>query len=351
MKFSNFLFPASMDPQKDDVVIEETLREARLCDELGMDMLWLAEHHFDGICAYVDPVSFAAAIAASTKQINIGFAVAQMSLHHPIRMAEQMSLIDNISKGRLTVGLGRGTAYNVYDYQGYGIDPAEAYERLLEAEDIMIKAWTTENYEHKGKFWNLRLPMLRPRPYTKPHPPIVRACSGEEAMVGMAKAGRPFLMNIQSNEVTRHRMDLYRKTMRESGFDEATVARNVDDTWIWKNIFVGETDAEAERLARPAFDTQQKFRSAMREKVYKEQGLLLKTETAPAARNQIQHSMLCGSPDTVTEALAEIDKIGVGGLILVFRIGPMPHEVAANSIKLFMQKVAPHFRNKKTVIH
>ena len=165
-------------------------------------------------------------------------------------------------------------------------------------------------------------------------------------MLGMARAGRPFLMNIQSNEVTKHRMDLYRKTMRESGFDEATVARNVDDTWVWRNIFVAETDAEAERLALPAFQIQQEFRAAMRKRVYEEQGLLLKQETAPAARNQVQHSMLCGSPATVAEALAEIDRIGVGGLILVFRIGPMPHEVAANSIRLFMQKVAPEFQRK-----
>src|SRR6478752_8210801 len=327
MKFSNFLFPASMDPAKDQQIIQETLREAQLCDELGMDMLWLAEHHFDGICAYVDPVAFAAALASSTKQIRIGFAVAQMSLHHPIRMAEQMALIDNI-----------------YDYQGYGIDPAEAYERLVEAEDLMIKAWTTENYEHKGKYWNLRLPLLRPRPYTKPHPFIVRACSSEEAMLGMAKAGRPFLMNVQSNEVTKHRMDLYRKTMRESGFDEATVARNVDNTWVWRNIFVAETDAEAKRLAIPAFETQAEFRQAMRKKVYDEQGLMLKQESGPVARNQVQHSVLCGSPDTVAQAIAEIDKIGVGGLILVFRLGPMPYEVAESSIRLFMQKVAPQFQ-------
>src|SRR3954449_11531870 len=140
MKFSNFLFPEAMEPSQDHRVIEETLREACLCDELGMQMLWLAAHNFDGVCAYVDPVTFAAALAASTRRIQIGFAVAQMSLHHPIRMAEQMALIDNISKGRLVVGLGRGTAYNIYDYQGYGIDPAEAYERLLEAEDLMIKA-------------------------------------------------------------------------------------------------------------------------------------------------------------------------------------------------------------------
>jgi len=344
MKFSNFLFPASMDPAKDQQVVEETLREAQLCDALGMEMLWLAEHHFDGICAYVDPISFAAAIAASTKQIHIGFAVAQMSLHHPIRMAEQISLIDNITRGRIVVGLGRGTAYNIYDYQGYGIDPKEAYERLIEAEEIMIKAWTTENYEHKGKFWNVKLPLLRPRPYTKPHPTIVRAAASEQAMLDMARAGRPFLMNIQTNETTQQRMDLYRKTMREGGFDEATIARNVDDTWIWRNIFVAETDAEAERLAQPAFESQQEFRMAMRKKVYAEQGLLLKEEKGPVARNNAAHSLVCGSPATVIEEISKIDKIGVGGLILVFRLGPMPYEVAANSIKLFMNKVAPQFR-------
>lgn len=346
MKFSNFLFPASMDPSQDDQVIHETLREARLCDELGMEMLWLAEHHFDGICAYVDPVTFAAALAASTERIRIGFAVAQMSLHHPVRMAEQMALIDNISRGRLLVGLGRGTAYNVYDYQGYGIDPAEAHERLIESEEIMLRAWTTENYEHRGKFWNLRLPLLRPRPYTKPHPPIIRACASEEAALEMARAGRPFLMNVQSNEVTRHRMGLYRRTMRQAGFDAATVARNVADTWIWRNIFVAETDAEAERLALPAFQTQAEFRQAMRRRIYEEQGVLLKPEITPAARSDPRHSLLCGSPATVAAAIAEIDQIGVGGLILVFRIGPMPYVVAEKSIRLFMQKVAPEFPDK-----
>jgi alkanesulfonate monooxygenase SsuD/methylene tetrahydromethanopterin reductase-like flavin-dependent oxidoreductase (luciferase family) len=85
----------------------------------------------------------------------------------------------------------------------------------------------------------------------------------------------------------------------------------------------------------------------MRRKVYEEQGLLLKQETGPIARNQVQHSLLCGSPATVCDAIAEIDRIGVGGLILVFRLGPMPYDVAANSIRLFMKKVAPEFRHKR----
>jgi len=334
-----------MDPAGDHQIIEETLSEARLCDALGMEMLWLAEHHFDGICAYVDPVAFAAAIAACTSRIRIGFAVAQMALHHPIRLAEQMALIDNISRGRLVVGLGRGTAYNIYDYQGYGIDPAEAHERLLEAEDVMVRAWTTENFEHRGKFWTLRLPLLRPRPYTTPHPPLIRACATEESTLDMARAGRPFLMNVQTNEVTRDRMDRYRATMRAAGFDEAAVARNVADTWVWRNVFVASTDAEAERLARPAFHAQTEFRQAMRKRIFEEQGALLKPETSPAARNVPEHSLLCGSPATVARAIAEIDAIGVGGLILAFRIGPMPWEVAERSIRLFMDEVAPRFRS------
>lgn len=349
MKFSNFLFPASMDPARDGDVIRETMAEAQLCDRLGMDMVWLAEHHFDGICAYVDPVTFAAALAASTERIRIGFAVAQMSLHHPIRMAEQMSIIDNISKGRLVVGLGRGTAYNIYDYQGYGIDPDEAYDRLIEAEDIMIKAWTTENLRHEGKFWNIRMPKLRPTPYTKPHPFIVRAASSDEATLSMAREGRPFLMNIQSVETTKKRFDIYRATMRERGFPEERIEQNLDNTWVWRNVFVAETDAEAERIALPAFEAQQEFRMAMRKKVYAEQGLLLKQETGPVARNQAQHSIIYGSPATVAERIAKLDAIDVRGLLLVFRLGPMAYEVAANSIRLFMEKVAPQFRKTPAV--
>ena len=143
MRFSDFLFPEAREPALDAQVIRESLEEAKLCDALGVEVLWLAEHHFDGNCAYVDPVTFAAAVAACTTRLKIGFAVAQVSLHHPVRLAEQIALLDNLSEGRLIVGLGRGTAYNVYEYQGYGLDWREAGERYEEAEGIMLKAWTS----------------------------------------------------------------------------------------------------------------------------------------------------------------------------------------------------------------
>ena len=345
MKFSNFIFPAAEKPEDDGRVIRESLAEAQLCDRLGVDTVWLAEHHFDGICAYVDPVTFAAGLATSTDRIKIGFAVAQMSLHHPIRFAEQMNLIDHLSKGRLIVGLGRGTAYNIYDYQGFDIDPDEAQERLLEAEEIMLKAWTTDKYEHQGKYWNIKLPKLRPTPYTKPHPTILRASSSEHSMVDLAKQGRPFMMNVQSDEVTQHRMDLYRTTLKDTGYDDATIDQNVSDSWVWRNIFVAETDAEAERIGVPAFTRQHEFRAEMRKRVYKEQGVRLREEKSGIARNDPSHGLIYGSPATVAERLSKIDKIGVGGIMMTFRLGPMDADIANNSIELFMKQVATEFED------
>jgi alkanesulfonate monooxygenase SsuD/methylene tetrahydromethanopterin reductase-like flavin-dependent oxidoreductase (luciferase family) len=346
MKFSNFLFPDCRDPERDGIVIDETLREALLADELGIDVIWLAEHHFDGICAYVDPITFAGALATTTRHAKIGFAVVQTALHHPIRLAEQLAILDNITKGRLVVGLGRGSSYNIYDYQGFGIDHKEAQARLDEAEDVLVKVWTQEAFEHHGRFWDLNVPMLRPRPYTKPHPPLIRASSGEASLVELARQGRPFLMNVQPMAVTRHRIALYRKTMREAGFDEEAIARNLEECWVWRNIFVAETDAESERVGVPAFQAMVEARAALRNRIYRETGLRIEVPVAdlPSARASTEHGFIHGSPARVAEAIAETAALGIGGVIASFRLGPLPHEVAISSLTLFMRQVAPQFR-------
>jgi alkanesulfonate monooxygenase SsuD/methylene tetrahydromethanopterin reductase-like flavin-dependent oxidoreductase (luciferase family) len=348
MRFSNFLFPDSASAEDDGRVIEETLQEARLTDELGYDVIWLAEHHFDGICAYADPVSFAAALATATTHAKIGFAVAQMSLHHPIRFAEQMSVIDHLSKGRLIVGLGRGTAYNIYDFQGYGIDHRQAQARFEEAEAIMLEAWKGEPFEHHGTFFNLKLPALRPAPFTKPHPYVIRAAATEHGMLDVARQGRPFMMNVQSNAVTVQRMELYRQTLRDAGMPDSAIARNVEECWVWRNIFVAETDAEAERIAIPAFETMQARRTEMRNKVYQEQGVSIVPmplpSQAPPARSVVEHSLVYGSPATIAEKLAPIAATGVGGLIMQFRLGPMSYEQTASSLTLFRNAVMPALR-------
>ena len=345
MKFSNFLFPESKTPAGDYDVIEESLREAELSEKLGYDVIWLAEHHFDGGCAYVDPTTFAAAIAARTTKIKIGFAVAQMALHHPIRFAEQIALVDNISKGRMVVGVGRGTAYNFYEFRGFGIDPNEAHDMLLEVEDILVKSWTTNNYKHDGKYWQLELPVLRPQVFQKPHPPMIRACSGLESTLEMAREGRPFMMNVQSDETTVERLRQYQITMSEAGHSDETVAQSMADSWVWRNIFVADTDAEAEKLGIPYFREMRAYLQTNRDKMNTTAELQAQaTGAVGAARNSLEHGVIVGSPETVSERLQAVNDSGVGGVIIHFRLGAMPYDLNSHSMKLFAEQVMPNFK-------
>ena len=346
MRFSNFLFPDSRDPAQDGAVIDETVREALLSDELGVEFIWLAEHHFDGISVYADPIALAGALAASLKHAGLGFAVIQTALHHPIRLAEQMALLDHLTKGRLIVGLGRGSSYNIYDYQGFGLDHREAQARLDEAEAIMLKAWTGGAFVHDGQFWQLKVPMLRPRPYTSPHPPIIRGSSGDASLIELAQHGRPFLMNVQSLETTRRRVGLYRQAMQAAGHDAAAIAHNLAASWVWRNVFVAATDAEAERIGVPAFETMTRARAEMRNRIFAETGMRIEVPQSdlPGARTARGDGLIHGSPASVAADVAALDQLGIGGIIATFRLGPMPHEVAAESLRLFMTEVAPQFR-------
>ena len=344
MKFGDFLLPQSLTPDSDFTAIDEALREARLCDELGYDVLWLTEHHFSGESIYVDPATFAAAVAVQTTRIKVGFAVAQVALHHPVRLAEQVALIDNISRGRVIAGIGRGTRAQFYEYRGYGISPQEAQDRLLEAEEILLSIWTASDYRHHGKYWQIELPVLRPQVYQKPHPPIVRACATLDSTLEMARQGRPFLMTISSNETTQQRLDLYRQTMSETGYDEETIARNMQDTWALRNIVVAETDAEAQAVGVPALKSwlEEGGRRSRRlntpdDEAYIEAHRLRGGETRPDL-------LIHGSPATVSEELEKLQRTGIGGLIIRFRVGSMPWEATENSLRLFAQKVAPTFQ-------
>src|SRR5271154_340501 len=336
MKFGNFLFPESRDPAQDGAVIDDTLREAALSEALGFDAIWLSEHHFDGNSVYADPLAFAAALAMATRRAQLGFAVIQTSLYHPIRLAEQLALLDHLSKGRLLIGLGRGTFFNIYEYEGYGLAPAEAQARFEEAEEILLKAWTRDGFEHQGRFWNLRVPELRPRPYTKPHPEIYRSSSSEESLHRLGRQGRLVLINAHSNGVTRQRVEVYRRGLREAGFDDAEIAARVGKIWVWRTIYVGEHDAEAEAIGRPAFADMIAYRGSLRQQIRRERGVILSPDRAPGLEG-----FVCGGPATVAANLAELADIGIAGALMQFRLGSVPYEMTAASLERFARRVAP----------
>jgi alkanesulfonate monooxygenase SsuD/methylene tetrahydromethanopterin reductase-like flavin-dependent oxidoreductase (luciferase family) len=337
MKFGTFLFTQYADPTKDEQGIEETLAEARLSEQLGMDAVWLAEHHFDGTCVYVDPVSFAAALSQATSRVAIGFAVIQASLHHPIRLAEQLALLDHLSRGRLIVGLGRGSMFNTYEYAAYEIDPASSRERFEEIEEILLKGWAGGPVKHRGKFWNFEFPMLRPRPFTKPHPKLVHSIVSEASTIAFAKKASPFLMAGPADAIVK-RSELYRRTMRAAGHGEDTIAKVFAESWAWQHVVVSDTDDKAAAIGVPAFQGMMGYRATL------EANPVFGEIAKPVGPRGLPRSLVAGAPETVAAQLAPLKDAGIGGLILRFRIGELPHADAVASMRLFMDRVAPSLR-------
>jgi alkanesulfonate monooxygenase SsuD/methylene tetrahydromethanopterin reductase-like flavin-dependent oxidoreductase (luciferase family) len=154
-------------------------------------------------------------------------------------------------------------------------------------------------------------------------------------------------MNVQSLDATRRRVALYRDAMGEAGHDAAAIADNLKRSWVWRNVFVAATDAEAERIGVPLFEAMTRTRAELRNRIYAETGQRIEVPQSdlPEARADGAQGLLRGSPETVAAALAGIDELGIGGVLASFRLGPMPYSLAAESLGLFMREVAPTFRS------
>ena len=343
MRFGSFVFPVSHVPENDGAVIDRTLEEIELQESLGFDAAWLTEHHFDGACAFADPVVFGAAVAARTTRIKIGFAVVEMAFHHPVRLAAQTALLDNLSHGRLIFGVGRGSAFNTYEYIGFGIPMDEAEERLAEAEELIVKCWTTEDVRFEGKFWNVAFPMLRPRPYQRPHPPIVRACISERSTLAMARIGRPILMGIQSPRDVKSRLDAYRREMLAGGYDEFAVESSMDQTWVVRNLMVAPTASEAREIGEEGFRRERKHFRVARE-LYNPEGFPPPDPSKPLpAGEDFDVSFMFGTPSQVADQVQEMQGLGVRNLMLKLNTGEMDPSHVRRSIKLFGEQVMPKF--------
>jgi alkanesulfonate monooxygenase SsuD/methylene tetrahydromethanopterin reductase-like flavin-dependent oxidoreductase (luciferase family) len=175
---------------------------------------------------------------------------------------------------------------------------------------------------------------------------LIRGSSGDASLIELAREGKPFLMNVQSFETTERRVGVYRDTMRGAGYRDNKIAANLEASWVWRNIFVAETDAEAERVALPTFETMTKYRAELRNRIYAETGMRIEVppRELPGQRAGRGDGVIYGSAATVAEDIAALDRLGLGGIIAVFRMGPMPHDLAAESFTRFMREVAPEFR-------
>ena len=344
MQFGIFLFAVSRDPLDDGDIIRKSLQEAELAEKLGFSAVWLSEHHFDGATAYADPLVFGSAIAARTSRIKIGFAVLEMALHHPIRLAVQTALLDQVSQGRLIVGTGRGSAYNEFEYRGFGLTLEQGRMMLAESEELLIKAWTGNPVVHNGNYWNLSFPQLRPRPYQIPHPPLVRACIGKESMLAMARIGRPVLYGVQSTSAIADRLNLYRETMENENFTTKDIEYALDNSWVQKSLMVAENNEHAREIAAEGFRRERTHIREGREK-FNPQGInsSIKVAQPPSEGEQLANAFVVGDVATVCEQIAALQEIGVRNILFKVDTGGMDFGDVSRSMHLFSEKVSPLF--------
>jgi alkanesulfonate monooxygenase SsuD/methylene tetrahydromethanopterin reductase-like flavin-dependent oxidoreductase (luciferase family) len=354
MKFGHFLFHTNMDPSKDAEAIQDALSEAKLAEELEYDAVWFSEHHFSGEVVYADPLIFGSAVAAQTKKILLGMAVVELALNNPVRVAIQTSVIDNVSQGRLLVGVARGSIYSAFEFRGFGTDVTEAIARTEESEELLIKAWTTEDgLEYDGKYWQVAFPRIRPRPYQKPHPPLIRAGVSNETVAAMGKIGRPVMLRTTSADHAREQITLYKESMLSAGFDDAAVEKNLDLCWIWRDVYVAETTEQALDEFRSGFEHYEDTLAGIRERwsppdqpVVTRVGRMLDgsvNQTDKLDSSQVSQ-ITVGSAKHVKDRFIELKDAGVRNVLLTHRGRVVTKEQGRNSMRLLAEQVFPSLK-------
>jgi alkanesulfonate monooxygenase SsuD/methylene tetrahydromethanopterin reductase-like flavin-dependent oxidoreductase (luciferase family) len=319
----------------------------------GFDYLWLTEHNFTGECAYADPIPFAGALAARTTRARVGFAVIQMALHHPVRLAIQLAVLDNLSRGRLDVGIGRGSSYNEYEYVGFGLRSDDSHERMDEAMNVLIGAWTREPFVHHGKFFSVGLPSIRPRPVQKPHPPIWRSVIAPQSLVECGREGIPVMMSRVPVARIPERLARYEEGLEAGGHDAATRRRLLGEASVWRFLYVAESDAEAEDDVNEATLHYRRHMHHVRE-AYNPADFVVnaaavnpwmdpKVSHGDGVRFVLETGAIYGSPKRVAEQVAALRDAGLGHVMCQASWGGLAHDKALRSLRLFGEHVRPAF--------
>jgi alkanesulfonate monooxygenase SsuD/methylene tetrahydromethanopterin reductase-like flavin-dependent oxidoreductase (luciferase family) len=353
MRFGWLTLGHSPSADQDYAAIEEQVTQACFAETAGFDGLWLTEHNFTGESVYCDPIPFATVVAARTSRIRIGFAVIQLALRHPIRLATQLALLDNLSDGRLDIGVGHGTNYNEYEFMGYGLRSDDSRARMEETLDVLVRAWTEAPLVHEGKFYQLSLPALRPRPRQRPHPPIWRAVSSAGSVQECGRMGVPIMTARIPLTRVPERLALYEAGLAESGLDTVTQRQLREKAAVWRWVHVAESQSRAEdELAAALLDTRrhQLHARAMHNppdftvadaRVNPWNDPRLSHEDG--VRYSLEHSALYGTPDRVAEQVAALRDAGAHHVLCQMSIGGLPHARIMDAMRRFGEQVIPRF--------
>jgi len=347
MKFGLFYLPTYV-PQARDVTthFDNIVEQVLFADQIGIDYVWMVEHHFvrhGGLCA--GNFAFLSYLAGRTKRIRLGTGATVLPLNDPVRVAEQAATLDQLSKGRFDLGIGRGFLRDEFDI--FGVDMRESRERVEEGIELVKRAWAEPVLNFKSRF---RPPIenisVLPRIYQKPHPPIWVACFLTPESFDWTAAQGYNLLYVAYHVDTKtagERMHWYIDALPKHGrrIEDHEVAccyhahfTPTEDAARLKDL-VGKpmteyTGAGVEAARRPPDPTAYKGYAARED--YQRQAEFT---------NYYPDHVLMGAPGPVLERIARLKSLGVTQLMLIVDFGSLAQADIMRSLEVFARDILP----------
>jgi len=299
----------------------QILDEIALAERLGFDCYFLAEHHFHEYGVVPSPPVLLAAAAARTSRIRLGTAVAVLPFHEPLRLAEECAMLDQLSGGRVALGVGSG--YLAHEFAGFGIAPPEKRERFDEALTVLERALSGERFSHHGRYFRYQDVRLNVQPVQRPLPLWVGILNSEAAY-HVGRAGRNLMMvpyaQFDNLDQLGDVVAAYRRGRAEGGRDP-----DGGDVAVTLHTYVAEDDATARAGAIEPLANYVESRLFARRRTLEEldgNGLVL-----------------FGGGRTVAERIAAAVRAGMTHLMLLANFGAMAAEQVERSLTRFMAEV------------
>ena len=373
MRFAAFTtVAASAGEATDSAGLLDNLRQQTiLAEELGFEAIWLGEHHFTpfGVGDLPNPILLGADLVARTSRIRIGQMANIATWWHPIRLAEDLAILDNMSGGRLEVGFGRG----IWPYEGPQFHPnadprkdMENRELFQETVEIVRKIWSNEYFAHQGSNYTFPAPdtafshpslaadpawqdgnrvtklRVTPRPYQNPHPPLWMTVSTDRSVTTAAEMGLKACYWQPPPLRIRQRMELYAEVRTNL---EGRPFRLGEDQAVMRSTYVApsmeEARRDAERGIMSAFIFNDPFRGRQ---VFTNPGEDLDPEVKLDWDFLEPRTLLVGSPDNVAEKIQELQEVcNLGYLLVEFAHSGIPQRKILRNLENFATKVMPRF--------
>jgi alkanesulfonate monooxygenase SsuD/methylene tetrahydromethanopterin reductase-like flavin-dependent oxidoreductase (luciferase family) len=312
---------------------ENRLRLVEMYDRAGFHAYHLSEHHATPLNMSPSPSVFLAAVAQRTKRLRFGPLVYTLPLHHPLRLAEEICLLDHMSGGRLEIGVGRGIS--PFEVAYWGLDPRTAPIQYREALDVVLKALRGGELTFAGDFYQFKNVPIVLEPLQRPHPPLWCGVATPESALWALGHKASVVVNAPADRA-RAVVDAYRRGWREAGHDPATEPF----LGFSRAVVIADTDGEALAIARRGWT---RYHDSFH-LLWKKHGAAPTAAITPPTFDEVIAAGLgiAGSPTTVLRVLeAQAREAGINYLVARFAFGEISFAEARRSVQLFEREVMP----------